>query len=138
MRTDIQTTIVSSLLLLLLPPADAFYSPEPFANSADTGLSFPIKKAVHPHSRRDKSVYTILEASGTDSKTSTGVHQDGSDFSYFISAHIGGSDKEYHLLIDTGSSDTWVMSSACKSKACDLHNLFDSSQSKSTKVWFDV
>lgn len=38
------------------------------------------------------------------------------------------------MLLDTGAANTWLMGSHCKSGACEMHNTFDPSSSKSWRT----
>jgi hypothetical protein len=71
-----------------------------------------------------------MEAEETGEESTAGIDQDGTDYSYFVKVALGSKGKEFHMLLDTGAGSSWVMGSACTSKACKLHNTFDPSDSE--------
>ncbi|KIW05415.1 hypothetical protein, variant [Verruconis gallopava] len=104
----------------ILPPQDL----------ADNGLRATIRKL--PAKRTNN--FNIIPASSPTQENSLGVDQDGSDYSYFSAFKFGTSDKVFYMLLDSAASNTWVMSSDCKSSACGVHNLLGTGDSSSLKV----
>jgi hypothetical protein len=132
-------------LLASLPTSNAFYpylkdeqqssqnSPRAVSRSrnvADNDLRVSIRKL--PAKRANG--FNILRAPTPAQENSLGVDEDGTDYSYFCSFKFGSSTEEYFMLLDSAASNTWVMSSDCKTKACGLHTLFGTKDSTTLKV----
>jgi hypothetical protein len=62
------------------------------------------------------------------------IDQDGSDISYLCSLQIGSGKKVFYMLLDTAASNTWVMSTDCKTDACAAHSTFGPADSTSLQV----
>ncbi|KAM5348665.1 hypothetical protein ACJ41O_008489 [Fusarium nematophilum] len=102
-----------------------------------TGRDLPSDSEL---AKRDNE-YDVMEASEPSGDYSEGVYQDGTDYSYFVEVEIGSEKKPMYMLIDTGAGSSWVMGSACTSKACYMHNTFgpdDSSSLESTTNPFSI
>lgn len=80
-----------------------------------------------------QSLYRIITAADTTMKNAAPVAQDGTDFSYFAQVKFGSKEKPLWMLIDTGAGTSWVMSSTCKSSACEKHGSYGPSDSDSYK-----
>lgn len=65
---------------------------------------------------------------------SMAIHNDGNDYSYFSVVTFGSEGQKMWMLLDTGAANTWVMSSDCKTKACQIHNTFGSEDSNTLTV----
>lgn len=78
--------------------------------------------------------YTMLHSNPTTTPNSVAIDQDGTDFSYFATVKLGSGSAPMYMLLDTGASNTWVMGKECTNFACQNHNNFDSSSSKSFKA----
>ncbi len=87
------------------------------------------------------STYKIVPGSEPSQSASMAINQDGSDYSYFSTLKIGSSGESFNMLVDSGAANTWVMGTACKTKACIAHNTFgpeDSTTLKMTKTPWNV
>jgi hypothetical protein len=78
-----------------------------------------------------KNVYPISEPLTPTAAKSAGIYQYGPDYSYFLRAEVGSNKQPFYMLLDTGAANTWLMGSNCQSGACQMHNTFDPSSSKS-------
>jgi len=128
------------LALCSLPHVSAFYpytlqNHEPPLHTRSLSLS-PALSVRIPLVRFQKrsNQYAMVKAATPEGKNSLGVDQDGQDFSYFAALKFGTSTEPYYLLLDSAASSTWVMSSACTTEACDMHNSFGPTDSTSLKV----
>ncbi|KAF2759630.1 acid protease [Pseudovirgaria hyperparasitica] len=152
-------------LLLLLPQATAFYLYTPKAwgdfatqrrpakgsrsipassiSTPERAINLPLRRhrvARRPLRLRD-SAYDITSAPRPTQTNSVGIDQDGTDYTYMASMQFGTSQTEYHMLLDTAASNTWVMSSDCKSDVCGFHNTLgkdSSSTLQTTDAQFSV
>jgi len=127
------------LALCLLPHVSAFY-PYSFQNyeqlhtrSLSSSPPLGVRIPLVPFQKRSNQ-YAMVKAATPEGKNSLGVDQDGQDFSYFAALKFGTSTEPYYLLLDSAASSTWVMSSACTTEACDMHNSFGPTDSTSLKV----
>jgi hypothetical protein len=80
------------------------------------------------------NTYTVMPAPTPSQGTSAGIYQDGTDYSYFAPIEFGSAKTKMYMLLDTGADQSWVMSAACTSSPCQIHNLFDPSTSTSSKT----
>ncbi|KAI9680551.1 MAG: hypothetical protein M1817_003991 [Caeruleum heppii] len=101
------------------------------------GRSLPASESIG----KRENTYKVAPATPPTQPDSVAIDQDGTDFSYFSTVKFGTEGKEIRMLVDTGASNTWVMGSDCKSKACNAHTTFgkdDSTSLKTTNNKFEV
>lgn len=71
------------------------------------------------------NAFTVANSSKPNAPNAMAINQDGHDYTYFSTMKFGASPgRDLYMLLDTGSANTWVMSSKCQSKSCQIHNLF--------------
>ncbi|KAL2139529.1 hypothetical protein VTI28DRAFT_5065 [Corynascus sepedonium] len=93
----------------------------------------PPSRPVSKMNKRENS-YSVSKPATPTTPNSTGIYQYGPDYSYFIRVLVGSTQQPVFMLLDTGAANTWIMGSDCKSAACELHDTFDASSSKSWKL----
>ncbi|KAK4252040.1 aspartic peptidase domain-containing protein [Corynascus novoguineensis] len=91
--------------------------------------SSPVSKV-----NKRKNSYSVSKPATPTTPNSTGIYQYGPDYSYFIRVLVGSAQQPVFMLLDTGAANSWIMGSDCKSAACELHDTFDPSSSKSWKL----
>ncbi|KAL9115399.1 MAG: hypothetical protein Q9227_000720 [Pyrenula ochraceoflavens] len=104
-------------------------SPDIWDGSTDAPTLVIEKKPISKSIRDNK--YIILKSDPPTVPSSLAVDQDGSDFSFVVTLLFGSSKTPLYMLLDTGASNTWLMSSDCTTSACNSHNTFGASDSKS-------
>ncbi|KAI5290946.1 hypothetical protein KEM54_006924 [Ascosphaera aggregata] len=85
-----------------------------------------IKYGLKKVKRSRQELPSSVKADKTTLPGSVPLDNDGSDTSYIIEARIGPDMQKVRLLLDSGAPDTWVMSSACQSRACKQRDTIDS------------
>ncbi|KAB5585870.1 aspartic peptidase domain-containing protein [Coniochaeta sp. 2T2.1] len=98
-------------------------------------------KPSEPDLTRRGNKYNVVPPQAPSTPHSAGIYQDGTDFSYFIEVGVGSAATPMYMLLDTGAGTTWVMGSNCESEACQMHNTFGPSSSKTyqgTKDSFSI
>ncbi|KAL2160892.1 hypothetical protein VTH06DRAFT_1089 [Thermothelomyces fergusii] len=80
-----------------------------------------------------KNEYPVSRPADPKTPNSAGIYQYGPDYSYFIRVLVGSARQPIFMLLDTGAANTWLMGSECTSAACQLHDTFDPSTSKTWK-----
>ncbi|KAL4889018.1 aspartic peptidase domain-containing protein [Aspergillus ambiguus] len=90
--------------------------------------------------RRDNEYKVVMSDTPSEPDT-VALNQDGNDYSYFATVSVGSQEQKMWMMLDTGGANTWLFSSDCTSKACQLHNTFgeqDSTSLTMSSVPFEV
>ncbi|SPO03403.1 uncharacterized protein DNG_06086 [Cephalotrichum gorgonifer] len=73
--------------------------------------------------------YSIMVPTEPELPNAVGIYQDGNDYTYFLKAEIGSAKQPLYMLLDTGAGISFVMSSDCADKSCQMHDTWDHSTS---------
>jgi hypothetical protein len=90
----------------------------------------PVRGIARDNVLKRTNTHSVMTAANPAQTNSAGVDQDGTDFSYFAEVQFGSANTPLYMLLDTGASTTWVMGPSCMTDACQTHDSFGASDSK--------